>query len=177
MTYAQPMPPPRSKVKRFGFLALAIAAVIGLFAGGMVATFGGATTVTPAAPAPTVTVTQTVEAEPEPTEEPEPEPAAYKAKKSDWKVGVKVRGKQCFGSAGCNVTVKLDPPYVGDRPLPDTGTIEVFYNLSGDESGPIAGSFTVTDSQIHFTEEVSMSTMSSGTKIKAKITDATYSEN
>jgi hypothetical protein len=78
---------------------------------------------------------------------PEPEPASYKPRKSDWKVSVKVRDKQCFGSAGCNVTVKTTPKYVGDQELPESGTIEVTYKLTGDEAGRITKSFTVEDGQ------------------------------
>lgn len=167
-------------MKRFGFVALAVAGVVGMFAGGMI----GVSTAT-SAPAPTVTVTAAApEPEPtaeeptyEPTEEPTEEPATYVPKKSDWKVKVTTRKKQCFGSAGCNVTVKTEPVYVGDRALPDTGTIEVFYTLSGDESGPITESFTVTGGKVHYTEEEDLSTKSSGTKVKSKITDATYDEN
>ena len=170
-------------MKRFGFVALAVAGVVGMFAGWVIASVGVATTAR--APAPTVTVTapapepESTTEEPtyEPTEEPTEEPATYVPKKSDWEVKVTTRKKQCFGSAGCNVTVKTDPIYMGDRALPDTGTIEVFYTLSGDESGPITESFTVTGGKVHYTEEEDLSTKSSGTKVKSKITDATYDEN
>lgn len=168
-------------MKRFGFVALGVAGVVGLFVGGMVASVGGATIVPPA-PTPTVTVTQTAEPpDPGPTvdEEPteEPAPATYVPKKSDWEVKVTTRKKQCFGSAGCNVTVKTEPEYVGTRDLPDTGTIEVTYQISGDESGPIVGTFTVTGGQAKYTQEEDLSTRSNGTKIRSKITGVTYSEN
>lgn len=178
----RPVPQPQqpvptlAKPKRFGFVALGVTGVAGLFLGGMI---GASTAATTAAPAPTVTVTapapEPTEAAPEPTME-EPEPAVYVPKKSDWQVKVTTRKKQCFGEAGCNVTVKTEPIYVGDRDLPDTGTIEVFYEISGDESGPITESFTVTGGTAHYPKEEDLSTPKSGTKVKAKITDVTYEE-
>lgn len=178
MTPYPPQPQPPQKLKRFGFLALGVSAIVGMVVGGMVGALGQ-TSVTTEVPGPTVTVTQTAPApDPEPTvaDTPSEEPAAYAPKKADWKVTVTTRKKQCFGDAGCNVTVKTVPAYVGTRDLPDTGTIEVTYELSGDESGPIVETFTVTNGSARYTEEESLSTRSSGTKVKAKVTGVSYSD-
>lgn len=182
-------PPPAGKPpkkKRFGFLALGLSGLAGLLLGGAAFGAGDDTTVT-AAPAPTVTVKATATvtepaAASEPTEvpapEPEPtteEPAAYKASVKDWKVAIKVTDKQCFGSAGCNVTYKIDPEYVGSQPLPDEGKIEVTYDISGAED-EIIGSFTVEGGQASFDGEEIAQTSSSSKSLKAKITDASYDE-
>ena len=52
-------------------------------------------------------MTHTVEPEPtyaDATELPAPE---------DFEISVRVTEKQCFGSAGCNVSFTIDPTYVG----------------------------------------------------------------
>lgn len=111
--------------------------------------------------------------------EPDPdldEPAVYKPRKADWQVKVKIREKQCFGSAGCNVTVKTTPKYVGTQGMPESGTIEVTYKLIGDESGSITRTFTVEGGQVSYTESASLSTSGSGVKVRAKVTDVEYSE-
>ncbi len=77
--------------------------------------------------------------------ETEPEPASvYVPKKADWKFALKTTSKQCFGSAGCNVEVRVIPTYVGTQDLPDYGTTEITYRITGDESGPVIGTITVT---------------------------------
>lgn len=182
------MPPaPPTKTKRFGFVALGVSGIVGLVLGA--AMFAGGDTATTAAapaaePAPTVTVTETApapeaepEAEPEPDPEPEgPDPATYEPKKSDWKVKVKETGKQCFGSAGCNVELTIQPEFNGDAStVPDTGTIEVTYEITGAED-PLIDTFSVTGGEVSWTKTQNVQTSSKSSKLKAKITDATYTE-
>ena len=102
------------------------------------------------------------------------ESPSFVPQKSDWRVGVKVTERHCFGSAGCNVTVRIDPQYVGTQELPSTGTIEVTYEISGDSSGPVVGTFTVENSQASYDKETDMDTASAHTKIKARVTDVSY---
>ena len=119
----------------------------------------------------------------EPAEEPTEEaaPTTYTPKKSDWYLKIKTKDKQCFGSAGCNVEVRVTPLYAGPASLktdlPDEGTIEITYKLTGDESGPITGTLVVDCSdQTAESNEESMSTRSSATKVRAKVTDIEYNE-
>lgn len=175
----QPVPPGKPpKRKRFGWVAVIVAAVVALFLGVGIGAAGDDAPST-AEPAPTVTVTEQADPDPGPepdfTEEPteEPEPAGYEPKKSDWNVKVKITDKQCFGSAGCSIDYKIDPQYVGSRELPDVGVIEVTYEITGDED-PIIGTFTVEGTRAEFDEEGSMSTPRSSTKVKARITDVEY---
>lgn len=182
---AQPLQSPPREPKRFGFLALGVAALAGLVLGscsGAIAA-GGDPATTTAAPAATVTaaaptVTVTAPAEPaaaEPTGAPaEGGPAEeYVPKPSDFKIGIKIRDKECFGSAGCNVTYRIDPEYVGDQPLPN-GEIEVAYEVSGAED-EIISLFTISDGSASFDEEEDTSTSSSGAKLEAKVTDVSVS--
>jgi hypothetical protein len=177
----QPLPPAK-KPKRFGWPTLIITAVVSLFVGILFASAGEPTT-------PTSTVTEAGPVERseigsnpgEPTEEPtqEPAPTEYTPKKSDWALKIKTTDKQCFGSAGCNVTVKITPQYAGASrdALPDEGTIDITYKVTGDESGPITGTATaqLADGTVDTPEE-SLSTRSSGTKITATVTDVEYNE-
>jgi hypothetical protein len=86
------------------------------------------------------------------------------------KIAVKTRSQQCFGSAGCNVTVQVDPDYVGNQDV-STGSWEITYEIRGGEDGPIIETMTLTDGTFTFPEEQSLSTTSSGTKLKAVVTD------
>jgi hypothetical protein len=192
-----PAPRPARKQKRFGFLALGVAAGAALFVGscsGVLAAGGGSTTAEPGAtvtvtapaePGPTVTVTAKPEAEPkkaEPTKEAEPEPEPTQTaepSKKDWKIKIKVLEKTCFGSAGCSVTYRIDPEFVGDRSAyPNEGVVEVSYEVRGDESGPQVGTFEVdlSTSKATYDSKSFASTPSSGTKLKAKVTDVEIRE-
>ena len=183
-----PAPGKPPKRKRFGFLALGLAALAGLLLGGAVGGAGDDTTTT-AAPAPTVTATTTVTADPpvveggsEPTEEPAPEPeptteepAAYDPKAKDFKVSIKTTDKQCFGSAGCNVTYKVGLDYLGSTPLPSDGTTDITYEVSGAED-EIIGTLELKGDGTFSTSEEIASTSSSSKKLAAKITEVDYNE-
>jgi len=88
---------------------------------------------------------------------------------SDITLTPKVTDKQCFGSAGCSLTIKIDMSYRG-ADLSADDTWEVTYQVKGDESGPIIGTFEITGDQYTVNEE-SLSTRSSRTKVTIKVTD------
>lgn len=94
---------------------------------------------------------------------------------SDFEVPIKILSKQCFGSAGCNISYR--PKIAADKSaLPDSGTVEVSYRITGGE-GPILGTFLITlgDSpQVEGQDEESTETSSSGSTLKIKITDVEY---
>lgn len=96
-------------------------------------------------------------------------PAAARPAASQFRLTPKITEKQCFGSAGCNVTLKVQVGYHG-APLSEDDTWEVTYEISGDESGPIIGSFETTGTTYDVRTEM-LSTKSSKTKIAIKVTD------
>ncbi|UQU62035.1 hypothetical protein COUCH_23655 [Couchioplanes caeruleus] len=98
----------------------------------------------------------------------EPTPGPTPAK-SDIVLTPKVTEKHCFGSAGCNVDVKVKMAY-GGPVLSADDTFEVTYEVTGDEDGPVIGTLEVTGDQ-YTSQEESLSTRSSGTKISIKVTD------
>lgn len=61
---------------------------------------------------------------------------------SDFQLAVVVLEKSCFGSAGCNVTYRIDVTYVGAQPPDPKQTFTVSYELVGGED-PKIGSFSV----------------------------------
>lgn len=87
----------------------------------------------------------------------------------DFEVSLSVKEKQCFGSAGCHVTLRVDPEFVGSENSEEAW--EVTFKIVGDESGPVVQTFSMEGFEITFQEEVSISTPSANTKPKAKITD------
>jgi hypothetical protein len=81
---------------------------------------------------------------------------------------VKVRSKECFGSAGCNLTYRIDPSYSG---APLDGAWSVTYEVKGGEDGPQINTFTLDGDQASFDSEESISTSSSSKKLTARVTD------
>ena len=157
--------------KRFGLLALSLsvsaALLLGIGIGFGVGLAGGDLTGT-ATPAPTVAVTETVEVPVEVGGAPNgvithPKPdaaeAAYNPKPKDFKIGVQILEKQCFGSAGCSIAFRIVLSYVGSQSLPAEGVTEVTYVVTGgvrlitrtsefrsDETATIDNSFVDTSS-------------------------------
>jgi hypothetical protein len=177
----QPSPAPVMRTpmeKRFGWPTVIITALVALAVGGIAGGVSSGDGTTATSLAPTV-----AKAEPstEPTEEPTPEPTEYTPKESDWVLKVKIKDKQCFGSAGCNVTARITPYYNGagsfETELPDEGVIELTYKVTGDESGPITGTLEIDCAdQTNEIGEESMSTRRSGTVVRATVTDVEYNE-
>lgn len=92
---------------------------------------------------------------------PLPEPSQFDIK-------VKILRKQCFGSAGCNVTYQVDPAYTGTAPLPQR-TMTVVYEVSGGESGPATNNFTIDgDGKASYPTQEFASTGSSKAALAAK---------
>jgi hypothetical protein len=82
---------------------------------------------------------------------------------------VKTLSKQCFGSAGCNVTYRIEVGYDGP-PLDPSNTAEVVYEVRGGEDGPQINTFTVEGDQSSVDREESISTSSAGRKLTAVVT-------
>ncbi len=101
-----------------------------------------------------------------------PEPP-YEPRKADWKIGIKILSKQCFGSAGCNVEYRIVPDYVGTRYLPESGTIEVTYDVKGAED-QITNTFTVEGKEASFDDREMTSVKTSKAVLVAVVTDVVY---
>lgn len=99
---------------------------------------------------------------------PQPTPPEPSAKASDFRVDLKVKSKQCFGSAGCNVMVEAELGYNGESS--GLGSCEVTYEVTGDEDGPIIE--TLRSHGSDYVQQMSLvSTTSSKVVPTAKVTD------
>lgn len=163
----QPIPP----AKRSGpgrivlFVVLGVVALLCAFIG-----FGALVSddepQTKAASAATATGATPVIAVPELAET--PTPLGYKPKPSDFKLTPKITDKECFGSAGCNVSFRVDVEYSG-LPPGESVTWLVIYEITGVEDAPEVGSLEMTGVQAVGQEE-NVGTASSKSKITLKVT-------
>lgn len=166
-----PIPPaaPSSKHKRWiPWVAYPGTLLLGLVLGA--SGNDSASTTAKSSATPTTTVTATAEAPAaEDTTPPDP-PAAQPPTKANFKLTVKTLKKQCFGSAGCNVTYRIIPTYNGPG-LDASEKTEVVYEVRGGEDGAVVNSFTVEDGQYSVDSEEMVSAKSSKSKLTAVATD------
>jgi hypothetical protein len=178
-SWGQPPPsmpppgPPASQPKpqwyRRGWVLFAAGLVLGLLFGSAI---GSADPAPPAGQRPRTTATFTApgvtEAVPEVTEPVPTDPPAVTPKIRDFKLTVKVLSKQCFGSAGCSLTYRVDAGWP-DGLDPDV-TYEVVYEVRGGEDGPQINTMTVQGDSYERSQEESISTSSAGAKLSARVT-------
>jgi hypothetical protein len=95
-------------------------------------------------------------------------PAYSMPKAKDFRLTVVVREKQCFGSAGCNITYRVDAVW---SPMFDPSvTYDVTYEVRGGEDGPVVNTMTVTGDKYQRDGEEMVSTSSKNTKLTAAAT-------
>lgn len=97
-----------------------------------------------------------------------PSAPAYTPVPADFQLEVIELEKNCYGSAGCNVTYMVDPTYVG-QPLDPSQSYTVIYSLTGGDATE-TGSFTVQGTQYEKPGEDMISTSSSGAVLRATVT-------
>lgn len=171
-TPGAPTPPPPPKARpRWKTPAIALVSfVVGAGAAGA-GTAGDSTS--SAKPATTVTVTAQAAAGPAPeastTTTTEAAPADYVPQPKDFRITLTIVGKECFGSAGCNVKYRIAPKYVGP-PTAEGLDLTVTYQVDGGEDGPKINSFTVKDNTASFDQDELISTKSSKSKLSVKVT-------
>jgi hypothetical protein len=145
----------------------ALAAVLALV---VVSTVGAALS---SQPTPTDTATSTSATPravaPPVTEDPPTAGPAYTPVPTDFVLKVIVLSKACFGSAGCNVTYRIDVAYSG-VPVGDDAEYVVTYAVSGVEGGPQVNNFTLRGDQVEYQAEEFASTPSARTVLAAKVT-------
>lgn len=88
----------------------------------------------------------------------------------NFKLGVRTRSKECFGSAGCSLTVQIEPSYVGTQDVA-TGSWELTYEIRGGEDGPLIETMTLENGTFSFPEEQMVGTASSNAQISAVVTE------
>ena len=105
-------------------------------------------------------------------DEPEPEPTYSELAADDFTIKLRTTDRQCFGSAGCNMTVEPRLTYLGlTEDIDPDAVYEITYEIRGGESGPIIETAELSDrTSLNFTPTM-LSTVSSSTKVSVKITD------
>ncbi|MFI5687873.1 hypothetical protein [Streptomyces sp. NPDC051636] len=104
----------------------------------------------------------------------ETEPTYEDVTVDSFTIKLKTTKRQCFGSAGCNMTVEPDLTFLGDSTAVDPDAVyEITYEIHGDESGAVIETAELSDqTSLNYTPTV-ISTASSGTKVSVKITGVT----
>lgn len=96
--------------------------------------------------------------------EPEPEPSLSE---DDYDLTVKTLSKQCFGSAGCSVTVRVT---LAASERAQEVPAELTIIVSGDEDGAVVETITLDGSGQYTPPEIDLDTPRSSTVVKARIT-------
>jgi hypothetical protein len=117
-------------------------------------------------------VTASAAAEAPSPEPPPPPPEPYQPTAADYELTIKTLEKQCFGSAGCNVTFRIELAYVGLESPDPTSTYELTYEVQGGED-PLINTLTVTGDQYSTDESEFISTTSSDAELVAVVQDVT----
>ena len=87
---------------------------------------------------------------------------------TDFKVGIDVLKKQCFGAAGCSIAYKIDATYDGATPLDPSKVYTVVYDVVGAES-PITQNFTIHGTTVN-SHNGTAHTPNKGTPLTARVT-------
>lgn len=91
---------------------------------------------------------------------------------AEFTVTLKILTKQCFGSAGCNITYRPELSMdLSSGSLDPSVTYDVTYEVIGGDSGPVTDTLTVTGDQYSQPGPQDISTTSQGTALVAKVTD------
>jgi hypothetical protein len=107
------------------------------------------------------------------------EPAAEESERTyaaltpaDFTMELRTTERQCFGSAGCNVTVEPTLSYVGEWNGVDPDAVySITYEIRGDKSGPVIETAELSDETSLSYTPTSISTVSSSKKVSVEITD------
>jgi hypothetical protein len=170
-TTPTPVPqPPTKKSRRWPWILVAVVALFAAVGLGA-ALGGGGTTETPSTSTSQESTADPVEEEVEP--EPAPEPEYYEPTKRDFELTVKTLGKECFGSAGCNIEFRIEVTQDFTQQLDPLKTYEVTYEVRGTEDSPYINTLEVTGDEYYTDEYELAGTTTSGAKLTAVVTDVT----
>ncbi|WP_020140004.1 hypothetical protein [Streptomyces sp. 351MFTsu5.1] len=109
-----------------------------------------------------------------PFAEPDPGPTYPQVDADSFSIDLRTTQRQCFGSAGCNVTVEPELTYLGSSSDLDPDAVyEITYEIHGDESGPVIQTAELTNQTSLSYRPSLISTASASTELSAEITDIT----
>lgn len=87
-----------------------------------------------------------------------------------WQLSLKIKSKECFGSAGCSVEFTPRLKWMGPGPKPEEdSSYDITYEVKGPEDGAITG--TISTHGTHYDDDTTyVSTSNSRVKLTVKIT-------
>ncbi|MDV9168720.1 hypothetical protein R6V09_00995 [Streptomyces sp. W16] len=163
-----PSPPAKKPRTNLVVIASAVAVIAAVVATGAVVVRSGNDDGKPAA----ATTSTAHDANAVSTETPDPEPTYAEVDADSFTIGLKTTSRQCFGSAGCNVTVEPNLTFLGDSEGIDPDAVyEITYEVHGDESGPVIATAELSGrTSLNYTPSM-ISTASASTEVSVDITD------
>lgn len=149
-------------------LVFAVGLVVGVGASSLAFNVGDGEEMTDASSAETNDVSE--EMDEEGYSEVEEESDNYTPIPEDFEVDLTVTEQECFGSAGCNLALRVEPNYVGSK-FPESGEFEITYEVTGIEDAPQIQTFTLDGAEFSFTPEIRVQTESESSEPRAEVTD------
>lgn len=170
--FPPPAPAPKKSRTNAVIIGSAAAVIAAVVATGIVVVQSGGGDSKPAATATASATDEDVTAAA--ADEPESEPSYEEVDADSFTIELRTTERQCFGSAGCHVTVEPEFTYLGISENVDPDAVyEITYEIRGDESGPVIETAELSDqTSVNYTP-TTISTASASTKVSVKITDIT----
>ncbi|MFD5401696.1 hypothetical protein [Streptomyces griseorubiginosus] len=107
-----------------------------------------------------------------PFAEPDPAPTYPQVNADSFSIDLRTTQRQCFGSAGCNVTVEPELTYLGSSSDLDPDAVyEITYEIHGDESGPVIQTAELTNQTSLSYRPSLISTATASTELSVEITN------
>ncbi|MFF4626462.1 MULTISPECIES: hypothetical protein [Streptomyces] len=107
-----------------------------------------------------------------PFDDPDPESTYPQVDADSFSIDLRTTQRQCFGSAGCNVTVEPELTYLGSSSDLDPDAVyEITYEIHGDESGPVIQTAELSDQTSLSYRPSLISTATASTELSVEITD------
>ena len=95
---------------------------------------------------------------------------------NDFLIELKTLKKQCFGSAGCNLTLEPEITFMWDtEDIDPDATYTITYEVTGGEDGTVTDTLTLTNQDDITYNKTFLQTSTSDAEIEAEITDVTVS--
>lgn len=166
-----PTPPRRNNARLIAWTLAGSAVAVGAVAGGVLIGHSIGSSAQDK-PEPTTSFSARKES---PTREPEkPSPIYDSLDENSFSLDLRTTERQCFGTAGCLVTVEPNLTYLGDSEDIDPDAVyEITYEIHGDESGPVMDTMELSNQTDLSYSESRISTGSSSTKVTIEITAVT----
>lgn len=162
----EPTPPAKKSRTNLVIMASAAAVIAAVIGTGIAVMQSRGNSSTPAAASESSTPAVDTASAPSPT------PSYDEVTADSFTIKLKTTSRQCFGSAGCNLTVEPDLAFLGDSSAIDPNAVyDITYEIRGDQSGPVIETAKLSDrTSLNYTPSV-IQTASAGTKVSVEITD------